>query len=79
MPFYHLDIQVFNDGFDDGDLSSHVIRHRRPVGLIIGIHLMSEGGPPGIKDNGKIFRCLVGKKLQDHFGEAEGGVGRETL
>ena len=57
---FHTDQAKSGDNiFDERDLSCQFIWHRRPVRLILRIHLMPEHLAPAVKSHRNIFRLMV--------------------
>ena len=51
----------------------------RPVGLILLIHLMAEGGAFDVKKDRGVFRLFFLEQFEQDPGESEGGIGGVPL
>ena len=52
------------------DLAGQLIRHGRPVGLVVGKQIIAEGAALGVKDHREIIRPALGQVFSDHIDDA---------
>ena len=74
-----LDLRDAEDGDDVTrplDLGAEVLGHGRALGLVSGHLLMAEGRPRRVKGRDRVPRLVLGERLEQHRGEAVGGVGQ---
>ena len=60
------------------DLGAEVGGHGRALGLVLGHLLMAEGRARRVKGRDRVPRPVLGERLEQHRGEAVGGVGQLT-
>ncbi len=68
-----------HDGVDRLDLTPQLIRHRRPVGLIFRVDLITKSLALGIEHHRHMLRVVVVKQTAQHVGYAVDRTGRLTL
>ena len=66
------------DLLDVGDLQSHVRGHRGAVRLVGGEEAVAEGRAAGIEKHGRVLGAALRHELDQHAGEPENSVGRQS-
>jgi hypothetical protein len=56
-------------------LHRQFLRHRRPVGLVLGIEVVAEGPPRGVEDHGHPARRIIRAQLAQHVGDSVQSAG----
>jgi len=64
VPFVSLPLDArdpvgLEDLLDPGDLQDQVLRRRRPVGLVVRVEVVPEGGRGKVEDHGQVLRLVV--------------------
>ena len=70
------DAQGGDDLARPSDLGPQLGGHRRPLRLVGRHLLMAEGGPRRVEGGDGVGRLLLGEGLEQHRGEAVGGIGQ---
>jgi len=62
-----------------GDLRLQILGHRRPIGLVLRIHLVAHRRPREIEGDAEQIRLILFEELAQHGDEAIDGVGGKAL
>ena len=73
------DVEGLHHAMDVGNLSTHAVRHRRPLRLIGGELRVTQRRTLFVERHDEAIRLLLAHNLQQHRREAEDGVGLEAL
>ena len=61
------------------NLLTQLVWHGRPVGLVLGIHLVTKGRSFGIKDHHDLIAIVISYQLADHSDHALRSTGIQAL
>ena len=71
----HGDVQRLDESVNVGNLHLEIVRHRRPVGLVVGILLVPESRAALVERHAKVRRFFLLHQLLQHVLETEHRLG----